>query len=114
MSENYGSEHHSHNHTAGVVFHDGGYDSTMHRRNRYAKQNNQSILGRFFIKISGGLIKTNSGATHAMIIIAILLIGISVFVFWRGLKTNEIVELPIVAPEGETVIYPRSGPPRIR
>jgi hypothetical protein len=66
----------------------------------------------FFIRGSGGLIRTEKQATIVMIIMIIVCV---VLVFW--LKPKSVSEQDrtdiIKIPEGKTVEYPESGPPRI-
>lgn len=67
-----------------------------------------SKMVRFVMKYSGGMITTPQQAQLVLLLLAVLMLGASYFM----LPTQE--ERVLVAPPGQTIIYPENAPPRLQ
>lgn len=108
-------ETHTHNHTAGIVFHEEEMPhEARHRRHHGTHHAHTSHLAHALVTHSGGLIKNNTQASHVLLVLAVCGFIFSAFFFWQANTVSETTEVKIVAPEGSTLINSAYAPPRIR
>ncbi len=81
--------------------------SADYRQSNQSRSNSSGLTG-WIMHHSGGLISTPSQANVMFVVIILIALGIIFYFLSTTQNTGEIV-----APAGETVVYPADAPPRL-